>query len=160
MPRNRLTRAGSAGAARAIRFDGASARPGVSYGDRAIPLREVQRLLVTIVACVLATTTAAAARQLVITERDSGKTFTVRRGTELTLRLSSRYRWLAPKVKGRAARLIPVDYFVDPGFREWQVDGVGLGRSRITAAGYDQACTAACPARRFYVVIIVRPRLS
>ena len=28
MPRNRLTRAGSAGAARAIRFDGASARPG------------------------------------------------------------------------------------------------------------------------------------
>jgi predicted secreted protein len=119
------------------------------------------RLLVTITACLLVSATASAARQLVITERDSGKTFTVRRGGQLTLRLSSSYRWTGPKVKGRAIRLVPVDYFVDPGFREWEIHAVALGRTRITATGVDQSCSATpCAQRRFRVVVAVRPRRS
>jgi predicted secreted protein len=112
------------------------------------------RVLVTITACLLLATTAASATQLVITERDSGKSFTVRRGGTATLRLSGRYRWVGPKVKGRAVRLSPVDYFADPGFREWQVDAVARGRAKITAVGYDPIGDRV--PRRFRVLIVVR----
>ena len=119
------------------------------------------RLVVAITACLLVATTASAAAERVITERDSGKTFTVRRGGGLTLRLSSRYRWVEPKITGRAIRVTPVSYFTDPGFQEWDVDAVRRGRARITAIGYDQTCNAAaCTPRRFGVVVVVGPRPS
>lgn len=161
MPRNRLTRACSAGAARAIRFEGASARPGMSRPDAAIPPGVTLRVLVTVTACLLVSSTASGARQLVLTERDSGKTYTVRRGRVLTLRLSSTYRWVEPKVKGRAITLTPVEYFTDPGFQEWQLNTVAFGRARITATGVAQSCSAEpCAQKRFRVVVVVRPRRS
>jgi predicted secreted protein len=119
------------------------------------------RLLVAATACLLVVTTASAAAERVITERDSGKTFTVRRGGGLTLRLSSRYRWVEPKISGRAIRLTPVSYFTDPGFQEWEIDAVRRGRARITTTGDDQNCdAAACTPRRFRVVVVVGPRRS
>jgi predicted secreted protein len=119
------------------------------------------RLLMAIAASALLPATASATRNLVVTERDSGKTFTVRRGAELTLRLSNRYRWGEPKVRGRSVRLASVSYFSDPGFQEWEIRAVARGRARITATGQDQNCTAEpCESRRFSVVVVVRPRRS
>jgi predicted secreted protein len=117
------------------------------------------RVLVAIAACLLMATTAIGATRLVITERDSGKTFTVRSGSELTLRLSSRYRWVEPKARGGAIRLVPVSYFTDPGFQEWEIRALHRGWTRITATGFDQTCdVAACAPRRFRVVVVVRRR--
>jgi hypothetical protein len=86
-----------------------------------------------------------------ITERDTGKTFLVKRGHDLTLRLSNRYRWTEPRVFGKAIRLIPVEYFVDPGFREWTIRGRATGRARISAYGTNEDTR-----RRFRIVVIVR----
>ena len=78
---------------------------------------------------------ASATTPRVVTDRDSGKTFRVARGHELTLRLSSRYIWNGPRVRGRAVRLTPVNYFVDPGFQEWTIHARASGTVRISAVG-------------------------
>jgi predicted secreted protein len=71
----------------------------------------------------------------VITDRDSGKTFRVARGHELTLRLSNRHVWSGPRVRGSAVLLTPVNYFMDPGFQEWTIHARARGTVRISAAG-------------------------
>ena len=82
-----------------------------------------------------------------ITERDGGKTFGVRKGGALTLRLSSEsYRWTGPNVRGTAIRLVPVNYVRDPGFREWTIRGRARGTARITAVGSSREA-AAIPGR-------------
>jgi hypothetical protein len=96
-----------------------------------------------------------------ITERDSGKTFVVRVGRGLTLRLSERYSWTGPRVKGTAIRLVPVNYFVDPGFREWTIRAKAPGASRITAVGYPgegsgRCDPGPCAPRLFRVAVVVR----
>ena len=91
---------------------------------------------------------AAGAKPVAISERDSGKRFTIHRGAEGTLRLSHDWRWTDPRVVGRAVRLTAVEYFVDPGFDEWTIEAVRRGRAVITARG--------TPARRFTVTIVVR----
>jgi len=72
----------------------------------------------------------------VITERDSGKTFRVSRGHDLTLRLSNRYQWTGPRVNGSAVRLVPVNYFVDPGFEEWTIHARARGTARVVSIGH------------------------
>jgi hypothetical protein len=114
-------------------------------------LHAVHRALVIGAACLLLVSTAAGATRPVITERDTGKTFLEKRGHELTLRLSNRYRWTEPRVSGSAIRLIPVDYFVDPGFREWTIRGRATGRARISASG-----TKEDSRKLFRIVVIVR----
>jgi hypothetical protein len=110
--------------------------------------------------CVLVAPGASGADGRVITQRDTGKTFTVRAGGELTLRLSTRWRWTEPRVKGAAVRLVRVDYFVDPGFLEWEVDARARGSARISAVGHLQdapSCEPApCSPRRFRVRVVVR----
>jgi predicted secreted protein len=97
----------------------------------------------------------------VVTLRDSGKTFTVRTGRELTLRLTERYRWTGPRVRGNAVRLTPVDYFRDPGYLEWSIDALAHGTARIAATGYAESGTRGCDPgpcspRLFRVTIVVR----
>ena len=90
---------------------------------------------------------AAGGKPLSISEQDTGKRFTVRRGAHATLRLSHRWSWGDPRVSSRAVRLTQVDYFVDPGFSEWEIEAVRRGTVTISARG--------TPARRFVVTITV-----
>jgi len=91
---------------------------------------------------------------------DTGKTFTLRTGQSATLRLTERYRWTRPRVSGDAVRLVPVNYFRDPGYLEWQIRGVTAGTGRITAVGCGQGgrgCDPGpCSPRLLRVTIVVR----
>jgi hypothetical protein len=119
-------------------------------------------LLVLAATCALAVSSVAAATTTpIITQRDSGKTFTTRMGRQLTVRLSERYRWTRPKVTGEAIRLSPVNYIRDPGFQEWNVHPRTRGTARITAVGYVESGTRGCDPgpcapRLFRVTIVVR----
>ena len=53
-----------------------------------------------------------------ITQAQSGHTYRVAKGGELTLRLSERWAWTEPHASGRGLQLTPVEYFRDPGYRE------------------------------------------
>lgn len=86
-----------------------------------------------------------------ITQADSGKTFRVVNGRTLTLRLSGRWVWDAPHASSRAVRLTPVEYLVDPGFREWQIEARESRRATVSALGR----TEGGPPRRFRVAIVV-----
>lgn len=70
-----------------------------------------------------------------ITEVDNGKSFTLAPGSETRLRLSGKYEWSEPTVRGDAVELARVDYFQDPGFSEWTVLAVQPGRATIAARG-------------------------
>ena len=116
-------------------------------------------ILVTAVCLVLAAPASGVTRT-VITERDSGKTFGVRQGRAVTLRLSERYRWVGPSVRGAAIRLVPVNYIRDPGYQEWTIRGIAHGTARVSAVGYKQGrgyCDPGpCSPRLFRVTILVR----
>ncbi|MFF5932109.1 hypothetical protein [Streptomyces sp. NPDC012508] len=64
-----------------------------------------------------------------LTQEDTGRTFTLRRGGTTQLRLSGRWREAAPSVDGAAIVLVPVEYETDPGFRAWDVRAVGPGEA-------------------------------
>jgi hypothetical protein len=84
----------------------------------------------------------------VITEADSGESFTLAQGAETNLRLTSDRSWSEPTVSGEAVELTRVDYFQDPGFSEWVVQAVGPGTATIAARGGPL---------RFQVEIVVAP---
>jgi hypothetical protein len=95
-----------------------------------------------------------------ITEVDSGESFTLFPGSETRLRLSGRYVWSEPTVRGDAVELARVDYFRDPGFSEWTVLGVRPGTATIAARGTpDCAGRKRCPdgPLRFEIEITVAP---
>lgn len=89
-----------------------------------------------------------------ITERSAGKTFRLAKGDTATLRLSSRWQWSDPRVSTKVVELTPVEYFTDPGFREWTIDARRRGRATIRATG--RPTCPACTTRSFRVVIVVR----
>jgi len=72
---------------------------------------------------------------IVITEADSGKTFNLVTSSRVVLRLSNRFVWTVPRVDGVAVRLTPVSYFRDPGYQEWEISVIGVGRATITSSG-------------------------
>jgi hypothetical protein len=71
----------------------------------------------------------------IITEADSGGTFSLPVGGETTLRLSSDWVWEEPVVEGDAVSLAVVNYIQDPGFSEWVVLGDRPGDATIAASG-------------------------
>lgn len=93
-----------------------------------------------------------------ITAPDSGKSFELGVGDEISLRLSSEYVWSEPVVEGDAVELSRVDYLQDPGFSEWMVRAVAAGSATISSLG-EPACAGehGCPdeAARFQVTITV-----
>lgn len=120
-----------------------------------------RRAILATAVCLLVAAPASGVTRTVITERDSGKTYRVRNGGALTLRLSGRYRWTGPRVHGTAIRLIPVNYVRDPGFREWTVRARARGTARVTAVGYPVegggSCDPGpCRPRLFRVTVVVR----
>jgi predicted secreted protein len=96
---------------------------------------------------VLALLLATVAATAPITQAQSSRTYRVAKGGELTLRLSERWAWTEPHASGHGLQLTPVEYFRDPGYREWRVDAVAPGTFTIRAAG--------TPVRRFVVTIRV-----
>ncbi len=96
-----------------------------------------------------------------ITELASGESFTLASGSETRLRLSGKYDWSEPTVRGDAVSLAPVDYFQDPGFSEWTVLAVQPGTATIAARGTTPACAGQerCPdeSLRFQIEIFVAP---
>ena len=89
-----------------------------------------------------------------ITQSQSGKTFRLAKGGRATLRLSSRWVWTQPLVSSRAIELTPVEYFVDPGYLEWEVTARARATATIRSLG-KPACTGCGLSRRSFRVTIV-----
>src|SRR3954454_4132214 len=106
------------------------------------------------VACIAAVA-ASSATPPPVTQRSTGKTFRIAKGGTMTLRLSSRWQWTEPSVSTNAVELTPVEYFVDPGFREWTIDARKSGRARIRSLGRPHCSTCALAPRDFAVTIVV-----
>jgi hypothetical protein len=96
---------------------------------------------------------ASAAAQSPITQASSGKVFRVPKGDSATLRLSNRWHWTEPRVSTAGVELTPVEYFADPGFREWTIDANKLGPVTIRATGRPRCST--CATRHFVVTVVV-----
>jgi hypothetical protein len=81
--------------------------------------------------------------------RDSGRTITMRRGEQATLRLPSRWVWETPHETGHAIDLSNIDSYRDTGFTEW-----GLAASRRGSWTFR---TVGRPgSKRFHITIRVR----
>ena len=114
--------------------------------------RVYSRVLIAVAAFSLAVLSGAqAARRApnVVTLRNSGQTLTMRKGRQVELRLTERYRWDGPRVRGKAVRLTPIEFFVDPGYRAWTVTARRRGTAVVTAVGYGAST------RRFRVTFVV-----
>jgi len=125
------------------------------------PVRARTATLVVLLSVVAAGAFAAAgaaapSSSLSISERDSGRTFTLKRTTTAALRLSGKWIWTQPKVRGGAVVLSAVDYRSDPGFKEWQITRRAAGTARITAYGRPNCKGCARRARSFSVKLKVR----
>ena len=71
----------------------------------------------------------------IITEADSGVSFSLPVGGETTLRLSSDWVWDEPVVDGDAVSFAVVNYIQDPGFSEWVVVADTPGEATISSTG-------------------------
>jgi hypothetical protein len=80
-----------------------------------------------------------------ITELASGSSFALAAGAETRLRLSGKYEWSEPTVRGEAVELTRVDYFRDPGYSEWTVLAVRPGTATIEARGTPACAGQGCP---------------
>jgi hypothetical protein len=75
--------------------------------------------------------TAAAAGYLV-TQADTGRSFTISPGDSVTVRLP--HGWREPTATG-PVDVQPVSYLRDPGFQEWTIVPGKAGTATVTAAG-------------------------
>lgn len=92
----------------------------------------------------------------VITQSDSGKTFTMRRTTRASsLRLSNKWIWTQPSVRGGAVTLTRVNYERDPGFKEWAIRRRAAGTATIKAYGRPNCDSCVMRPRSFSVKISV-----
>jgi endonuclease III len=91
-----------------------------------------------------------------ITQAASGKVFLLAKGQSATLRLSNRWHWSEPDLSSGRIELTPVEYFADPGFREWTIDAHRTGRTTIRAVGRPKCST--CTMRHFVVTVVVTAR--
>src|SRR3954447_17079695 len=105
-------------------------------GRRPPPLRAPPR------GCAPAVSASSAVRPP-LTQASSGKTIRLAKGESAILRLSNRWQWGEPRVSSRAVELTPVEYFVNPGFREWTIDGRKRGRATIRSFGAPDCTTCA-----------------
>ena len=88
-----------------------------------------------------------------ITGADSGKTFVIRRGAKIALRLSGPWVWREPRTPSASVHLTPIEYVAYPGFQQWTVAAVRRGRATILTTGRRRDGAT----RRFRVTIVVRP---
>lgn len=70
-----------------------------------------------------------------VTEADDGGRIALEVGSEVPWRLSSDWDWEQPTVEGGSIELVPVDYLVDPGYREWLIVGTAAGAAELSVEG-------------------------
>jgi predicted secreted protein len=104
--------------------------------------------------CVAAVAASSAVRPP-ITQAASGKVVRLAKGEHATLRLSNRWRWSEPRVSTRAVELTPVEYFVDPGFREWTIEAHKSGGATIRSVGRPVCANCTLATRSFHVSVVV-----
>jgi predicted secreted protein len=93
----------------------------------------------------------------ILTEADDGTRVQLAVGEERPLQLTGLWTWDEPAVAGAGVALSPVDYLMDPGYREWMVTAVAAGTATITATG-EPACgdESVCPPRTVRIEVDVR----
>jgi predicted secreted protein len=92
----------------------------------------------------------------VITESHSGRTFTLKRSSNSVLRLSNKWNWSQPKVRGGTVVLGRINYESDPGFKAWQITRRSAGTAKITAYGRPNCDGCSRSARSFRLKLNVR----
>jgi hypothetical protein len=112
-------------------------------------------LVAALVLATILTAGAFSASRPPITQASTGKTFRVAKGGTMTLRLTNSWRWSEPIASSKAVQLTEVNYLVDPGFREWTIDGQHAGRATIRAYGRPKCVRCGTPIRRFAVTVVV-----
>jgi hypothetical protein len=80
----------------------------------------------------------------VVNLRNNGDRLTMRKGAELQLRLTNRYRWGALRVRGRAVRATRIAFFRNPGYVAWSISARARGRATVTAVGYGKSTQRSC----------------
>ena len=98
---------------------------------------------------------AASASRPLLTQASSGKTVQLGKRGSATLRLSNRWRWTEPQASTKAVELTPVEFYVDPGFREWTIRARKAGRATIRSVGKPNCSTCPLTARSFRLTIVV-----
>jgi hypothetical protein len=109
-------------------------------------------VVLAVVGLALGVGSAVAGGPRTITVADSGKTFVVRPGAKIALRLSGQWVWSDPRTRSASVHLTPIEYFRYPGFQEWTVAALQRGRATIVATGQRPDAST----RRFRVTIVVR----
>ena len=112
-------------------------------------------LVVTAVALLSTLDASGASAGRPITQADSGKAFRLKRGGDMSLRLSNRWHWSTPRPSTKGVELTPVEYLIDPGFREWLIHGRTSGTLSIRAYGKPNCTDCTRQARSFRVTIVV-----
>ena len=107
------------------------------------------------IALVVALDVSAAMSPAPITQRSTGKTFRIAKDGSARLRLSNRWLWSTPRASTRAVDLVPVEYFVDPGFREWLIKARVRGSVTIRSLGRPNCTDCDLTTRHFKVTIVV-----
>jgi hypothetical protein len=92
----------------------------------------------------------------VITQRDSGETFVLRRGSSATLQLSGRWVWSGPLVSSRAIELVQIFSFRATGSSEWDVVAERRGVAVIRAHGKPNCSDCRREPLNFAVTVVVR----
>jgi predicted secreted protein len=90
-----------------------------------------------------------------ITQASSGDVVRLAKGENATLRLSNRWRWSQPRASTKAVELTPVEYFVDPGFREWTIEARKRGRATVRSVGRPVCANCTLATRNFSVSVVV-----
>jgi hypothetical protein len=116
-------------------------------------LRRTSPLFVVFAVAALAAAGASPAADSPITQAASGKVFRVMKGESATLRLSNRWLWSEPRVSTTGIELTPVEFFRDPGYRQWTIEVHRVGSATIRSVGRPKCST--CATRRFVVTLVV-----
>jgi hypothetical protein len=117
-------------------------------------MRRISLLIALAVGCVTAVGASSTVRPP-ITQAASGKTIRLAKGENATLRLSNRWHWSELRVSSNAIELTPVEYLVDPGFREWTIEARKRGRVTIRSLGRPSCSACALATRKFVLTVVV-----
>jgi hypothetical protein len=71
----------------------------------------------------------------VLTLADHGKTVSLAVGEPVSVRLGGPWLWTDPVAEGGAIDVAQVNFFVDPGYSEWAVQGLRAGRATLQING-------------------------
>jgi len=107
------------------------------------------------IALLVALDVSAAMSPRTITQRSTGKTFRLAKDERARLRLSNRWQWSTPRASTKALDLVPVEYLIDPGFREWLIKGRARGSATIRSLGRPNCTGCDLTTLHFKVTIVV-----